>query len=130
KLIGQRIPLGATHAHLADHVATSLPRGHGFEQVTLAIKHTDARGPTHLVAAKGEEVHTQRLHVYGHVRHALRPVKQHLGPTACAAATNSCTGLTVPKTLETCTKLKSLVAGVNNVSSWERSSSPASVSGI
>ena len=57
--------------------------------------------PEHFVAAEGDEVGAQRLHVERQMRHALGRVDQHDRPGGMARRTISSTGLIVPSTFDT-----------------------------
>ena len=103
--------LEAVERHAADHAAAAQKRRHRFEQFAAAVEHADARGPEHLVAAEGQEIGAQRLHVGRQVRHALGRVDQHHARRRRApGAMISASGLIVPSTFETAATATSLRA--------------------
>ena len=63
----------------ADHAAAAEERGHRVEQFAAAPQHADAGGPEHFVAAEGDEVGTQRLHIERKMRSPLGGVDQCYG---------------------------------------------------
>ena len=80
ELVGQIARLEAVEPHAADHAPSAQERRHRFQQFPLAVEHAHARRAEHLVAAEGQEVAIERLHVGLLMRHALRAVDQHHGP--------------------------------------------------
>ena len=85
-----------------DHVAAALVGRHRLQMLGLAVQHAHAGGAVELVAGEDEEVGVQLLHVD---RDVLAPPGPRRSGSARRArgrsATSSCTGLTVPSTLET-----------------------------
>ena len=68
---------GVRETHRVDHLAAALIGWHLVEPPLLAVEDADARGAVHLVAAEGEEVAVEGLHVDAHVRGALGAVDEH-----------------------------------------------------
>ena len=60
-----------------DHRATGEERRQRGEQLAPPVEHADAERAEHLVAAEDGEVHSERMHVDGHVRHRLGRVEHH-----------------------------------------------------
>src|SRR5271166_1175000 len=60
-----------------DHIATTLPRRHGLQQIEFAVNHSDSRGPKNLVPREHVEVTVKSLHVHRHVRDGLGAIEQH-----------------------------------------------------
>ena len=77
ELEGQALEGGTLPRHLVDHLAATLIGRQTVEPLLLAIEHTDTRRTVHLMAAEGQEIAVELLHVYGKVRCTLRTVDQH-----------------------------------------------------
>ena len=71
------VVLGALDGHVFDHVATTLPGLHLFQQFPTSIDHADAVGTINLVSAEDEEVCPQLLNIHGCVGYRLGTVYQY-----------------------------------------------------
>src|SRR3712207_7131527 len=63
KFIGQRIVQSLLESHRANHVAAALPGWHRFQQLGLAVKHTDAGGPKQLVDRKSTRLNSSHANI-------------------------------------------------------------------
>ena len=60
-----------------DHLAAGKEGRHLLQQRLPAVQHTDSHGAVDLMAGKGQEVRSQRLHIHGNMGRALGTVHHH-----------------------------------------------------
>ena len=77
ELKGQLVVGGSLPADAADHLAAALIGWQAVEPRLLSVEHAHAGGAVHLVAAQGQEVAVQLLHVDAEVGCALCGVDEH-----------------------------------------------------
>ena len=67
---------GLLEGYVLNHVSTTLPRWHVFENFRLAVDNTDACRREDLVAGEDKKIAVQRLHIHAHVGDRLRAIKE------------------------------------------------------
>ena len=108
--LAERHPVGV---HLADHLAAAHPGGHPVEELRSAPERPDPRGAEGLVAGEREQVDARaRATSIGRWGADWAASTTTSAPAAWARSAISCTGLTVPSTLETWVNVTTRVAGV------------------
>lgn len=80
KLFWQTLELGMGKGYIADHMPTSLPGGHGFQQVAFAIQNANACWPVYFMARKNQKIRIQCRHIERQMRGGLRRINQHRYP--------------------------------------------------
>ena len=77
ELVGEAVESGVLEADLADHFAAAHIGWHLLQQRFLAVEHANARGAIDLVAAEGQEVAIQGLHIDGQMGCRLSGIEEH-----------------------------------------------------
>ena len=74
---GQSLESRLFPCHAVDHLAATLIRRQFFEPFLLAVEYADARRTVHFMAAEGQEIAVERLHVEFRVGRTLGRVNHH-----------------------------------------------------
>ena len=77
KLKGQSCVGGAFQMHLVDHLPASHIGRQAFQPFGFSVKHANAGGAVHFVAAEGVKIDVQVLHVHAAVRHGLGAIHKN-----------------------------------------------------